>query len=238
MASREIHPVGAGCKSHRELKHNASIESPTQRPRHATVGNVTEEPEVPVPKDWHAVARSGLVHAVALARVALLQVLSDFENGRNPRARMLSEVERLRQRVQQLETELAIKDHRMAKLAPARRPHYSAPDRLQILLLQASMGWSLEETARRFLITAHTIASWKHKLDDLGEAALVRLAPPVNRFPDQVRQLVRDLKQLYPSMGRQRIADTLARTGLVLAASTVRRMVLETPGEPDRKSVV
>ncbi|MCA9644247.1 MAG: DDE-type integrase/transposase/recombinase, partial [Myxococcales bacterium] len=80
--------------------------------------------------------------------------------------------------------------------------------------------------------TAHTLASWRHKLDDLGEAALVRLAQPVNRFPDQVRQLVRDLKQLYPSMGRQRIADTLARTGLVLAASTVRRMVLETPGEP------
>ncbi|MEZ4234495.1 MAG: DDE-type integrase/transposase/recombinase [Polyangiaceae bacterium] len=47
-----------------------------------------------------------------------------------------------------------------------------------------------------------------------------------------MRQLVRDLKQLYPSMGRQRIADTLARTGLVLAASTVRRMVLEQPGEP------
>ncbi len=98
-----------------------------------------------------------------------------------------------------------------------------------ILLLQAATGWSIAATAHRFLVTTHTLGTWKQKLDDAGEAALVRLAQPVNRFPDQVRQLVRDLKRLYPSMGRQRIADVLARTGLVLAASTVRRMLHEAP---------
>jgi len=66
------------------------IRSAVKDPAH-----VSQAPEFPVPKDWHDVAKSGLVHAVALARLALLQVLSGFENGRNPRARLLSEVERL-----------------------------------------------------------------------------------------------------------------------------------------------
>src|SRR5690606_18550908 len=53
-----------------------------------------------------------------------------------------------------------------------------------------------------------------------------------NRFPDQVRQLVGDLKRTFPTMGRQRMADSLARAGLVLAASTVRRISLEAPPQP------
>ncbi|MCA9645253.1 MAG: DDE-type integrase/transposase/recombinase, partial [Myxococcales bacterium] len=91
------------------------------------------------------------------------------------------------------------------------------------------------ETARRFLVTAQTIANWKKRPDEQGEAALVRLATPVNRFPDYVRELVvRGLKRSFPSMGRQRLADTLAREGLVLAASTVRRITLEVPPTADQ----
>jgi hypothetical protein len=37
---------------------------------------------------------------------------------------------------------------------------------------------------------------------------------PVNRYPDFVRNLVRQLKTLFPAMGAVRIADTLARAGL------------------------
>ncbi len=50
---------------------------------------------------------------------------------------------------------------------------------------------------------------------------------PVNRFPDFVRLLVQRLKTLCPAMGRRRIAQTLARAGLHLAASTVARIVAE-----------
>ena len=188
---------------------------------------MTDETETPVPASWTDVAKSGLVHAVALARVVLLQVLSGFENGRAPKARRLSERERLRARIAQLETELAIKDRRMAQLAPAKRPHYAPTDRLEILLLMAATGWTLAEAARRFLVSAQTIANWKKRLDEQGEIALVRLAQPVNRFPEYVRQVVRSLKRSFPWMGRQRLADTLAREGLQLAASTVRRITLE-----------
>ncbi|MCA9632311.1 MAG: transposase [Myxococcales bacterium] len=91
-------------------------------------------------------------------------------------------------------------------------------------LLMAATGWTL---AKRPHYTPP---------DRLGEAALVQLAQPVNRFPDYVRELVRSLKHTVPWMGRQRLADTLAREGLVLAASTVRRMAREMPPkieEPD-----
>ncbi|MCA9626422.1 MAG: transposase [Myxococcales bacterium] len=194
---------------------------------------MSDEPDIPIPSGWTDVAKSGLVHSIALARIILLQVLSGFENGRAPRARLLSEVERLRARIAQLETEIAIKDRRMAQLAPARRPHYSPTDRLQILLLMAATGWTFAETARRFMVSAQTIANWKKRLEEQGEAALVRLAVPVNRFPNYVREVVRGLKQSFPSMGRQRLADTLAREGLALAASTVRRMTLEVPQTSD-----
>ncbi|MEZ4234253.1 MAG: DDE-type integrase/transposase/recombinase [Polyangiaceae bacterium] len=188
---------------------------------------MNEDPEIAIPPEWPQVAKSGLMHAVALARLALIQVLSGFENGRAPKARLFSEVQRLKQRVAQLEAEIAIKDRRMAQLAPAKRPHYSPMDRLRILLLQAEAGWTLAETAGRFLISAQTVANWKKRLDEHGEAALVQTPEPVNRFPDYVRELVRGLSRAIPTAGRQRIADTLARTGLVLAASTVRRMAAE-----------
>jgi len=189
------------------------------------------ETQIPLPPGWTKLAKTGLVHAVALVRLVLLDVLAGFEHGRAPKARLLSQVERLKQRLAQVEMELAIKDRRMAQLLPAKRPHYSPLDRLQILLLQAAAGWTLAETARRFLVSAQTVANWHKRRDEQGEASLIQLIQPVNRFPDQVRELVRTLKQSFPSMGRQRIADTLARQGLQLAASTARRMTLETPPE-------
>ena len=125
---------------------------------------MTHETEIRIPPGWTEIAKSGLVNAVALARLTLLQVLSGFENGRAPKARLLSEIERLRARIAQLESELAVKDRRMTQLAPFKRPHYSPPDRLQILLLMAATGWTLAETARPFLVSAQTIANWRKRL--------------------------------------------------------------------------
>jgi putative transposase len=82
---------------------------------------------------------------------------------------------------------------------------------------------SIAETARRLLVTPLTVASWNKRLDDEGPDALVRLEEPVNRFP--VRCLVQRLKTLCPSIGSRRIARVLARAGLHLGATTVRRML-------------
>ena len=61
------------------------------------------------------------------------------------------------------------------------------------------------------------------RLDEEGEEALVRMPVPVNRFPDFVSVVVQQLRATCPSLGKVRIAQMLARAGLALSASTVRR---------------
>ncbi len=64
---------------------------------------------------------------------------------------------------------------------------------------------------------------------DKGEKALLQLRQPVNRFPDFVRYAVQQLKTLCPTMGKVKIAQTLARAGLHLSPTTVGRMLKEPP---------
>jgi hypothetical protein len=75
------------------------------------------------------------------------------------------------------------------------------------------------------------VAAWTGRLDDRGPKALVQIPVPVNRFPEFVGYLVRRLKALCPAMGRVRIARVLARAGLHLGSTTVRRM-LRAPRPP------
>ena len=72
------------------------------------------------------------------------------------------------------------------------------------------------------------------RLDSGGPAALLRPSAPVNRFPDFVAELVRQLKGSLPTMGRVRIAQLLARAGLHLAPTTVRRLLKKPPPKPKR----
>jgi transcriptional regulator with XRE-family HTH domain len=117
----------------------------------------------------------------------------------------------------------------MERLSAQRRPHYPPIERLAILELRAARGWSQAQTARRLLVTALTVATWTNRLDDEGPDALVQVREPVNRFPELVSYLVRRLKALCPRMGTRRIARTLARAGLHLGATTVRRILNPAP---------
>jgi hypothetical protein len=67
-----------------------------------------------------------------------------------------------------------------------------------------------------------TIENWMRRPNDEGEAALVRMEEPVNKYPAYVAYLVRHLKALSPTLGKERIAHMLARAGLHLSASTVQ----------------
>jgi transposase len=87
----------------------------------------------------------------------------------------------------------------------------------------------LEQTAKAFLVTAETIASWLNRVDEQGTDALVQLPEPVNRYPDFVRYVVQRLKSLCPLLGKVKIAQILARAGLHLSATTVGRMLKEKP---------
>jgi len=117
----------------------------------------------------------------------------------------------------------------MRRIPAHQRPHYSPVDRMAILQLRAAYGWSYEQTADTFLITPATIASWTRRVDEQGPDALLQLPEPVNRFPDVVRYAVQQLKVLCPSMGKVKIAQTLCRAGLHLGATTVGRILKESP---------
>jgi len=71
------------------------------------------------------------------------------------------------------------------------------------------------------------------RVDEPGERPLIQTVEPVNRYPDFVRNLVRQLKCLCPAMGYERMAQVLARVGLVLGASTIRRIVRERGAPPE-----
>lgn len=120
----------------------------------------------------------------------------------------------------------------MLAWSPSLRPDvhtYPPTERLAILELKAARGWSLEQTAKAFLVTAATVAAWMRRLDEDGPNALVQLPVPVNKFPDFLRYAVQRLKTLCPTMGRVKIAQMLARAGLHLGSTTVHRMLKEKP---------
>ena len=159
--------------------------------------------------------------------LALVYARGWAANSVNKRVRLQAQLEGARSEISQLKEELRIKDARMGKIDPLRRPHYPPIYRMAILEVKAARGWSQAETARRFLVMPSTIASW---LGEKNPSALVQVREPGNRFPDLVRYIVRRLKILCPTMGKKGIAQILSRAGLRLAVTTVGRIIEERPG--------
>jgi len=188
--------------------------------------------KTPLPEGWPRRVRSAVIHALSLARTSLFLARADAENHFDERLRLRAEVDRLREETALLKEEIRIKDARMGRLPAQRRPHYPPIERLAILELRAARGWTVAETARRLLVTSLTVASWNRRLDEQGPDALVQVPVPVNRFPEFVGYVVRRLRALCPTMGTRRIAELLARAGLHLGRTTVRRMLRPVPKRP------
>ena len=189
---------------------------------------------IPLPRGWHRRVRSAIVHTISMATIAFTHALARAANHPDAQVRAQADIDRLQCEIDLLREEARIKDARMERLPAQRRPHYPPSERLAILELRAARAWSQAETARRLLVTPLTVASWTQRLDEEGPDALVQVSEPVNRFPELVRYLVRRLKALCPKMGTRRIAGTLARAGLHLGATTVRRMLKPTPKPPNK----
>lgn len=187
-----------------------------------------------LPDGWPRFVRSAVLHALSMASVVSTAVRGRAENQFDAGVRLRAEIDRLRNEISLLQEELRIKDARMERLPAQRRPHYPPVERLAILELRGARSWSQSETARRLLVTPLTVASWMRRLDDEGPDALVQMREPVNRFPDFVGYLVRSLKTLNPTCGTRRIATSLARAGLHLGATTVRRMARPPVPKPSK----
>ncbi len=97
------------------------------------------------------------------------------------------------------------------------------------------------QAADRFFLRPATIGEWTRRVDEEEDGALLETPEPINCFPDFVRHIVIRLKVLCPTMGKKRIAQTLARAGLVLGVSTVGRMLKDRDTlkpEPDQTAGV
>lgn len=186
-------------------------------------------PTIPLPKSWTKHVRTAMLHAISLAQYATAYTRSWAADSANGRIRIKAENDRAQQEILHLREEMRIKDVRMGQISPHRRPYYPPTERMAILELRAARGWSYEQTAETFLVTADTIASWMKRLDEEGPEALVQLREPVNKFPEFVRYAIRLLKALCPRMGKGKIAQLLCRAGLHLGTSTVGRVLKENP---------
>jgi transposase InsO family protein len=170
-----------------------------------------------------------MLHAISLAQFALAYTRGWAANCPNARVRLRARLDRAHQEIALLREQMRINNVRMELISPNQRPHYPPTERMAILELKAIRGWSLEQTAKAFLVTPATIASWMKRLDKEGSDALVQLPVPVNKFPAFVSHVVQRLKTLCPTMGKVKIAQTLARAGLHLGATTVGRILKEKP---------
>ena len=191
---------------------------------------------LPLPRGWPRRVRSAVVHVISLARTSLALTQGWASESMNGQLRRRAEGDRLQHEIQLLREEIRIKDARMEQLEAHRRPHYPPVARLAILELRAARGWSLAQTARIFLVTPLTIASWMGRLDEKGPDSLVRLPEPVNKFPELIAYLVKRLRVLCPTLGKVKLAQILARAGLHLGPTTVRRMLRDTRWPEPRKA--
>ncbi len=195
-------------------------------------------PGIPLPAGWSKHARSAMLHVISLAQFALAYTRGWAVNSQVARVRLKAENDRLRQQAAWLTEELRIKDARMRRIPALARPHYLPTDRMSILEVRAAHGWSMQQTADAFLVSAPTIASWMKRLDEQGANALVQIREPVNEFPAFVRYAVQRLKTLCPTLGKVKIAEILCRAGLHLGTTTVGRIVKESPHPPPRRASV
>jgi len=155
----------------------------------------TSSPKFTLPRTWPCRVRSALLHVVALAQYATAHTRSWAAESCNTRVRLRATVDQIQQEIALLQAEIRIKDARMTCVPAHRRPYYPPVVRLEILQLRAARGWSLEQTADAFLVTAATIRSWTIRLEETGPTALVQLRTPVNKFPDFVRYAVQQLQR-------------------------------------------
>jgi hypothetical protein len=123
------------------------------------MSDVLPPEEMPLPKGWPRVVRSAILQVVGLAQMSLTYSRSWAADSRLARVRLQAALDQARSEIALLAEELRIKDARVGRIDPRRRPNYPPTERLAILELRAARGWSAAETARRMFVEPKTIAS-------------------------------------------------------------------------------
>jgi putative transposase len=186
---------------------------------------------LPLPKGWSKSVRSAILNVIGLVRIAMMAGREFLHEEGEPR---LARIHRLEAEVAMLREEMRVKDARMARIDPHRRPQYAQTEPMAILEIRTIRGWNKTETGRRFLVSDDTIRTWLRRADD---DTLIQTQVPVNRFPDIVRYAVQRIKLFCPTLGKVKIAQMLARAGVHIGKTTVGRILKERPTtEPEPPS--
>lgn len=191
-------------------------------------------PEIPdeeveklrLPKDWHSYLRTAMLNVIGTVRIAMLagrEALIESGNAEDAR------IHQLESDVAMLHEELRVNGARLQRIPPHRRPQYTGTERMTILQLRAMRGWNKTETARHFHVSDDTIRAWLRRAND---DSLVQTQTPVDRSPDFVRYAIQHMKLLCPPLSKAKIADKLAKAGIHVGKTTVRRILKENPVAP------
>ena len=136
-----------------------------------------------IPAGWNRHVKEAIIQVFSLAQVAWAEAQGWAAEQCDRRFSLRTQIDRLEREVAQLREELRLKDARLERVPPKHRPHYRPIERLEILELRAARGWNLAATAKAFLVTTATIASWMRRLADEGEAGLLQFDDPITERP-------------------------------------------------------
>ena len=187
--------------------------------------------DIPLPHRWPHLVRQAMIHAASLAHCDILYAWSKAENASAPTACLKGQIDKLQTELAQSQNQNRILMARFGRISPQRLPNYSPTERMEILAHKSACGWNLQQTAEAFMLSENTISSWMKRIDD---EKLVSLPAPWNKYPDFLKGMAQTLKRLVPRMGKKKIAEYFARSGLYLAANTIGRYLKsEAPINPE-----
>jgi hypothetical protein len=95
-----------------------------------------------LPQAWPRRVESAMLNVVALAQYATAYTRSWAIDGRVRRMRLKAQNDQLKQEVALLTEEMRIKDARLRRIDPQKRPHYLPTERMAILELRVARAWS------------------------------------------------------------------------------------------------
>jgi transposase InsO family protein len=188
-------------------------------------------------------ALPALLRATHLFGLALGSALGRLRESGVTAARMFERAEESALLLRMTREAAGILGARWDKVPERQRPHYVPEQRFRILRIRSFLGLSQRETAAMFRVSPETIARWEMETasaDNETARPLVAPNPPVRRFADVVRAVVKTM-ELAGFGGNDLIARTLARAGWELSARTVGRIRKErwpAPRLPEAASTV
>ena len=142
-------------------------------------------------------ALPALLRATHLFGLALGSALGKLRDSGVTAARMFERAEESALLLRMTREAAGILGARWDKVPERHRPHYVPEQRFRILRIRSFLCLSQRETAEMFRVSPETIARWEMETTSTdGEAPhpLVAPNPPVRRFADVVRAMVKTME--------------------------------------------